>query len=105
MARHRWATETAQRRHDYGEMEKMDREGISECVVDYSGVVPNDEDLTHDWLGHFIATLPAVRNMHAHGTDALYPAIGRTFEIVVEIINQLFPSGSVIRENLNRAGS
>jgi hypothetical protein len=32
--------------------------------------------------------------MHAHGSDALYPAIGRTFEIVVELINQLFPERS-----------
>jgi hypothetical protein len=30
---------------------------------------------------------------------------GRTFEIVLELINQLFPSGSVIRETLDRAGS
>jgi len=79
----------------------MDREGIHECVVDYSGVTPNEEDLNHDWLGHFVATRPTVRNMHAHGSDALYPVIGRTFEIVVELINQLFPGGSVPAEDLS----
>jgi hypothetical protein len=80
----------------------MDREGIHECVVDYSGVVPTQEDLAYDWLGGFIATLPKVRNMHAHGSDALHPAIGRTFEIVVELINQLFSDGSAVSEDRSR---
>ena len=64
-------------------------------------MTPNEEDLNHNWLGHFIATLPAVRNMHAHGSDVLYPVIGRTFEIVVELINQLFLGGSVPAEDLS----
>jgi hypothetical protein len=63
-------------------------------------VVPNDEDLSCDWLEHFIGALPKLRNMHAHGSDALYPAIGRTFEIVVELINQLFRDCSANAENL-----
>jgi hypothetical protein len=100
-ARHRWATERAQRRHDYAEMERMDREGILESIVDYSGVLPDEEDLTYDWLGHFVATLPKVRNMHAHGSDDLKPAVGRTFEFVVELINQLFPDGSSVIEGQN----
>jgi hypothetical protein len=104
-ARHQWAIELARQRHDYAEMDRMDREGIDECIVDYSNVVPNSDDLTYDWLGQFIATLPAVRNMHAHGSDALYPAIGRTFEIVVEIINQLFPDGAVTPKDLDCTSS
>jgi hypothetical protein len=90
-ARHRWAVELAQWRHDIAEMERMDKEGIHECVVDYTHVLPNDADLSYDWLEQFIGTLPKLRNMHAHGSDALYPTIGRSFEIVVELINQLFP--------------
>jgi hypothetical protein len=93
-ARHQWAVERARWRHDIEEMERMHREGIQECVVDYSHVVPSDEDLSYDWLEHFISTLPGLRNMHAHGSDVLYPAIGQTFEIVVELINQLFPESS-----------
>lgn len=93
-ARHQWAVERARWRHDIEEMDRMHREGIHECVVDYTQVVPNDEDLSYDWLEHFIDTLPKLRNMHAHGSGALYPAIGRTFEIVVELINQLFPERS-----------
>jgi len=93
-ARHQWAAERARWRHDIEEMDRMDREGIHEYVVDYTHVVPNDEDLSYDWLEHFISTLPGLRNMHAHGSDVLYPAIGRTFEIVAELINQLFPECS-----------
>lgn len=91
VARLRWAFERAKWRYDIAEMERMDREAIDECVMDYAHVVPNDEDLSYDWLEHFIDTLPGLRNMHAHGSSALYPAIGQTFEIVVELINQLFP--------------
>ena len=94
VATYQWAVERARWRHDIEEMDRMHREGIHECIVDYTQVVPNDEDLAYDWLEHFISTLPKLRNMHAHGSDALYPAIGRTFEIVVEIINQLFPERS-----------
>jgi cytosine/adenosine deaminase-related metal-dependent hydrolase len=78
----------------------MHSEGIDECVVDHTHVLPNDEDLSYDWIEHFISTLPGLRNMHAHGSDALYPAIGQTFEIVAELINQLFPKCS---ENAVRA--
>jgi hypothetical protein len=93
-ARHQWAVERARWRHDIEEMNRMHSEGIDECAVDHTHVLPNDEDLSYDWLEHFISTLPGLRNMHAHGSDALYPAIGQTFEIVVELINQLFPKCS-----------
>lgn len=91
VARVQWACERARWRYDLAEMERMDRENIHECIVDYTHVVPNDEDLSYDWIEHFIGTLPGLRNMHAHGSSNLYPAIGQTFEIVVELINQLFP--------------
>lgn len=93
-AQYQWAVERARHRHDIAEMDRMHRESIDECVIDYSQVVPNDEDLSYDWLEHFIGILPKLRNMHAHGSEALYPAVGRTFEIVVELINQLFPDYS-----------
>jgi hypothetical protein len=88
--RHQWAFERARWRYDIAEMERMVREEIDECLVDHSNVVPTDEDLSYDWLEHFIGALPKLRNMHAHGSSALDPTIGRTFEIVVELINQLF---------------
>ena len=89
-SRHQWALERAQWRHDLAEMERMNREEASECVVDYADVRPQEEDLNYDWLEHFICALPHVRNMHAHGSDALYPTVISTFGIVLELINQLF---------------
>jgi hypothetical protein len=88
--RYQWALERARWRHDLSEMERMNREGLNECTVDYTTVRPDDEDLQYDWLENFTETLPDLRNMHAHGSEALYPAVGRTFEIVWELINQLF---------------
>lgn len=88
--RDQWAFERARWRHDCAEMLRMNEEGLTECAIDYSNVRPSDEDMQFDWLEHFIGTLPDLRNMHAHGSGALYPAVGRTFEIVQELINQMF---------------
>lgn len=88
--RNRWVLERAHQRHNFAEMERMLKEGVSEWTVDYSNVEPDEEDLQFDWLEHFITTLPDLRNMHAHGSGALYPTVGRTFEIVQELVNQLF---------------
>lgn len=88
--RYQWALERAKWRHDIAEIERMNKEGLSECIVDHSSVRPDAEDLEFDWLGNFIKTLPKLRNMHAHGSSALYPAVGWTFEIVEELINQMF---------------
>jgi hypothetical protein len=98
IARNRWALERARWRHDLAEIERMVTERIDESVVDYKNVEATDEDLSHDWLQHFIKTLPQLRNMHAHGSRALDPTVGRTFEIVVELINQLFQDCSVNAE-------
>jgi hypothetical protein len=49
--------------------------------------------LDSDWLGVFQETIPEIRNIHAHGSGHLYPAAVRhTFEMVSEIINQLYPN-------------
>lgn len=90
VARYQWAFERARWRYDLAEMERMVREEIDECIIDHTNVTPTDEDLSYDWLEQFIGALPKLRNMHAHGSSALHPAIGRSFEIVVELINQLF---------------
>jgi hypothetical protein len=89
-AKDRWAVERARSRHDYAEIERMIRDGLDEAIIDHTRVVASEEDLSYDWLGNFIQTLPGVRNMYAHGSSELYSAIGRTFEVAVELINQLY---------------
>ena len=59
-------------------------------TIDYDSVQPNEEDLAFDWISHFAAHLPLQRNMHAHGSDLLYPNVLWTFEIVWELVNQLY---------------
>lgn len=84
------ALEMARDRHRHAEMRRMNEEGLNNCVVNYTHVQPTEEELQFDWIGRFITALPQLRNMHAHGTDNLRPNVGRTFDIVCELINQLF---------------
>ena len=80
----------ARDRHRRAEMRRMNAEGLDNCVVDYINVQPTADELQFDWIGRFITTLPHLRNMHAHGTDNLRPNVGLSFDIVRELINQLF---------------
>ncbi|MEW6688063.1 MAG: hypothetical protein AB1452_03120 [Pseudomonadota bacterium] len=36
-------------------------------------------------------SFPGLRNMHAHGSEAIYPSVLGTFEIAADLIHQLFP--------------
>ncbi|HDR9135009.1 hypothetical protein ACSC95_00245 [Burkholderia vietnamiensis] len=88
-----WTRERALRRaRQRAELERiheMQRSGLTTCKVDHSNVVPLPEDFD-DWIEIFIDTLPKVRNMYAHGSGALHNTVLHTFEIVSELINQLF---------------
>ncbi|WP_198674766.1 hypothetical protein [Rhodoferax ferrireducens] len=41
------------------------------------------------------ATLPAIRNTYAHGSSMLHSTVLGTFEIVTDLVNQLYPAGSL----------
>ncbi|KVL10867.1 hypothetical protein WL14_29295 [Burkholderia cepacia] len=69
----------------------MQRSGATTCEVDHSNVEPSPEDFD-DWIDLFINTLPNIRNMYAHGSSALHNTVLHTFDIVSELINQLFDS-------------
>lgn len=57
---------------------------------DPDGVVPEPQDYSADALEIFIETLPSIRNTYAHGSAMLHSAVLGTFEIVTDLINQLF---------------
>lgn len=40
-------------------------------------------------------SFPSLRNMHAHGSETMYPSVLGTSEIVADIIHQLFPRDAV----------
>ena len=85
-----WALEKARRRFQLEQVERMTRLKLSSMTLDDSHVQASPEDLRHDWIEAFILYLPKVRNMYAHGSETLHPTVLRTFEIVRDLIDQLF---------------
>ncbi|OYD60466.1 UNVERIFIED_ORG: hypothetical protein BDU10_9834 [Burkholderia sp. CF145] len=85
-----WALQRARSRADLQMVDAMQRSGTLTAQVDYSSVKPSPEDLDNDWIGVFIDSLPKIRNAYAHGSSLLHPTVLRTFEIVSDLINQLF---------------
>lgn len=85
------ALQRARHRAELQQLHEMQRLGLTTAQVDYSNVEPLPEDFD-DWVGIFIDTLPGIRNTYAHGSDVLHNTVLRTFEIVSELINQVFAS-------------
>lgn len=72
----------------------MIRTGATEMILDESNIQPNEQDLSHDWIGAFIKSLPEIRNEYAHGSHVLYSTVLGRFEIVCDLIDQLYPNES-----------
>lgn len=90
--REHWAIKRAKSRYRFQKRKEMREAGIDSWIEDESEIVVMQEDWDYDWLGDFQEILPRIRNSYAHGSWHLYPApIHHTFEIVSEIINQLYP--------------
>lgn len=91
VARERWARERAESRHSYEIMKKMAEAGVDSMEWDDADVEVTPEDLAYDWLGIFQQTIHKVRNDHAHGGPTLSNNVCHSFELVSELINQLYP--------------
>jgi hypothetical protein len=89
--RARWAQARARSRYRYEQMEKMFSEGKPEMVLDDSSVAASEDDLNHDWLRDFLEAIPFIRNQYAHGSEMLHHTVLHTFDVVTQIINQLYP--------------
>lgn len=92
--RERLAMRRARARYEFETLEEMDRTGATEMALDYSSIEPNEWDFSGDWIGTFIESLPKTRNSYAHGSKTLYPTVLGRFEIVCDLINQLYPNES-----------
>lgn len=68
--------------------------GAEFVEYDLDGVVPEQQDYRDDALTIFTDTLPAIRNTYAHGSSMLHSTVLGTFEIVTDLINQLFPQAA-----------
>lgn len=93
--RERWALGMARRRYSDEQMRKMQENGLDELVFDDSHVVPTEADLQYDWLDNFVRTIPRIRNDYAHGSSTLHHTVLHTFDVVSQLINQLYPDGTV----------
>jgi hypothetical protein len=60
------------------------------CELRYEDVVPNEQDKDFDYLALLAEALPGTRNSHAHGSTNLSNQVLGTFELVKEILDQLY---------------
>jgi hypothetical protein len=98
VGRVRWASYLARKRRELEEFNEMHRRGIDTYILSDAVANPTEEDLNHDWLSAFIKHLPDIRNGYAHGSEQLHATVLWTFEVVSELINQIYP----LETNLSR---
>jgi hypothetical protein len=72
----------------------MMRLGLTEMAVSESAVVPSQQDHDHDWIGAFVDSLPYLRNEYAHGSSMLHANVLYTFEVVNELMNQMYSTST-----------
>lgn len=93
-AREHWARRRAESRYRFQKIEEMRNAGIESWVEDEFEIVVTPEDFNYDWLHIFVKNIPSIRNEYAHGSPTLKSNARHVFEIVSEIINQLYPQTS-----------
>jgi hypothetical protein len=90
-ATERWAMQRARNRVSDDATRRLIESG-AECIeFDLDSAVPEPQDYSADALSIFIETRPAIRNALAHGSSMLHPTVLGTFEIVADLVNQLYP--------------
>ena len=88
----RLACERARHRASMQRILEMEALGLDEMEFDDSVVEPLPEDYANDLLEIFAETLPLFRNTYAHGSSMLHSTVLGTFEIVTDLVNQLYPT-------------
>lgn len=91
-ATERWALRRARDRVSNEATRRLIETGVESIEYDLDGAKPEAQDYSDDALSTFIETLPAIRNTYAHGSAMLHSTVLGTFEIVTDVINQLFPT-------------
>lgn len=64
--------------------------GLERCELRYENAVPNEQDKEFDYLAVLKKALPGIRNSLAHGSTNLSNQVLGTFELVQEILDQLY---------------
>lgn len=97
-ANERLARDRAHHRVSMQAIREMQARGLSEMVFDDSAIEPLPEDYAHDSLEIFGETLPFFRNTYAHGSAMLHSTVLGTFEIVTDLVNQLYSADLLLKE-------
>ena len=69
----------------------MQARGLAEMAYDGSTGQPLPEEYSHDSLHILAKTVPRFRNTYADGRSMLHSTVLGTFEIVTDLVNQLYP--------------
>ena len=88
--RSQWAKTMAEHRVRIQQLEYMTANGLMSMAIHEEAPLPRPEEFDHDWIATFIETLPSIRNTYAHGSSMLHASVVRTFDVVSDLINQLF---------------
>lgn len=93
--RRQWAERIAEQDRAIELIQLMERQGLTEIEVPPEPPALTDAHLKYDWIGSFVESLPSLRNTYAHGGSQIHATVLRTFDVVSDLINQLYPtSGS-----------
>lgn len=90
-ANERLARQRASHRLSMEQIREMNSRGVTEMAFPDVPIQPLPEDYAHDSLKIFEQNLPMIRNEYAHGSAMLHNTVLGTFEIVTDLVNQLFP--------------
>jgi len=86
-----WAERMAEQDRSIELIQLMERQGLNEIEVPSEPPALTDAHLKYDWIGSFVNSLPSLRNTYAHGGSQIHATVLRTFDIVSDLINQLYP--------------
>ncbi len=86
-----WAWRRAEMHHSVKKVQEMMAAGLESMEWNEDEIIVTEDDLNCDWLAIFQETIPKARNRYAHGSESLKHTVLHTFEMVVELINQLYP--------------
>lgn len=89
-ATRRWALQRARQRVSDEATRKLIETDAEFVEYEAWDIEPEPVDFSDDPLSTFLETLPGIRNDYAHGSAALHPSVLGTFEIVCDLINNLY---------------
>ena len=87
---HRAGEQRAIERHHWETLQRMINEGLERIEFNDADAVVQPQDLEWDLVEVLLQTLHKHRDVHAHGSSHLMPNVLGTFELVTEILNQIF---------------